>query len=51
MEWKELDNGMSQLITTGLEVIPEMKVLNDAYHARIKNAWRLFGTYGQTLWD
>ena len=31
--------------------IPEMKVLNDAYHARIKNAWRLFGTYGQTLGD
>ena len=51
MEWKELDDGMCQLITTGLEVIPEMKVLNEAYHARIKNAWRLFGTYGQTLWD
>ena len=52
MEWTEPDDKeMCTLITTGLEVIPEMKVLNDAYHARIKNAWRLLGLYGQTLWD
>lgn len=52
MQWSDPDeNGNCTLISSGIKIIPEMEVINKAYHARIKNAWRLFGIYAQTLWD
>lgn len=52
MEWKESDNnGLSELVSTGLEEIPGMREVYDAYKERIQNGCRLFGTYFQNLWD
>lgn len=39
------------MLSSGMEIIPEMREVNAAYHARIQNGCRLFGSYYQSLWS
>lgn len=47
--FKRLENGYSELVSTGEEVRIDTVGLN-AYQDRIKNGHRLFGKYYQSLW-
>lgn len=51
IEWGEPDErGCVQLISTGLEIIPEMEQPNKDYHECIKNGCMLLGKYFTALW-
>lgn len=41
---------MTGEIDTGLEIMPNMAVLNKAYHERIQNGLMLFGVFFTSLW-
>jgi hypothetical protein len=51
MVCEENEDGTFTMVTSGLERIPEMEVVNREYHERIKNGCRLFGVYFQCLWS
>lgn len=48
ISFKRLENGMSEMISTGFEVDREGMQL---YQKRITNGFRLFGKYYENLWD
>lgn len=48
---EENPDGTFTMVSSGFEIIPEMKEPNRQYHARIQNGCRLFGIYFQNLWN
>lgn len=45
------ERGCIPMLSSGFEIIPEMQEVNKAYHERIQNGCRLFGSYYQSLWS
>lgn len=51
MEFGEIGEDGLGTLKTRIEIIPEMQEVNKAYHVRIQNGCRLFGTYYTSLWS
>ena len=51
MQFKKLDNGMSQMVKGPNDTYKWDKKGHKKYHDRIKNGYRLFGKYYENLWD
>lgn len=51
MEFGEIGPDGTRTLITGMEIIPEMQEVNKAYHERIRNGCRLFGSYYLSLWS
>ena len=51
IQWKKLDDGCSQMIKGPNDTYKFDAEGHAAYHARIKNGFRLFGKYYEGLWD
>jgi hypothetical protein len=49
--WKQLENGMTEMIRTDKDTFEFDEKGHNKYHKRIKNGFRLFGKYYQNLWD
>lgn len=47
---EENPDGTFTMVSSGFEIIPEMKEPNLQYHERIQNGCRLFGKYFTALW-
>ena len=48
---EENPDGTFTMVSSGFEIIQEMKEPNRQYHERIQNGCRLFGKYLQSLWS
>jgi hypothetical protein len=51
LQWKKLDDGMSQMIHGPNHTRTYDEEGRKKYHDRIKNGFRLFGKYYEGLWD
>lgn len=51
IQWKKLENGMSEMIRGPNDTWKFDSDAHDKFHARIKNGFRLFGKYYENLWD
>ena len=51
LQWKQLEGGMSEMIKGPNDTHEFDAEGHAAYHARIKNGFRLFGKYYEGLWD
>lgn len=51
IQWKQLDNGMSQMIKGEQDTHQWDQAGHEQFHKRIKNGFRLFGKYYEGLWD
>lgn len=51
IQWKQLEGGMSQMIKGPNDTFEWDQEGQAAFHARIKNGFRLFGKYYENLWD
>jgi hypothetical protein len=49
--WKQLENGMSEMIRMDKDTFEFDEKGHKKYHERIQNGFRLFGKYYQNLWD
>ena len=51
LQWKKLENGMSEMIKGPEDTYIIDMVGREAYQKRISNGYRLFGKYYESLWD
>lgn len=45
------ETGLGPILSTGVEIIPEMEEPNRHYQERVQNGCRLFGKYFRNLWS
>ena len=51
LQWKQLENGMSEMIKGPNDTHTIDMAGREAYQKRISNGYRLFGKYYESLWD